>query len=254
MHARTHTRTHAPSSATTPPRALHAGVRARMEGTGAAGGRGHEAARGHQLGEEDGAACVAAGVPGVQERGGGGGEGKAEGGRPHVALLRCARTELQLLHLAPQQAVRRSCSHTRHASQAEQQLTTAPHGTQAAAKQKREALERKKANQKKSEVVQKVRGGGARRFGSGVSFFVPCSVLAPGSALQGHAVGVMGASPGRQRSLMPALGGRCGCTARQDHCGVAPPRTQISNSATVKKMMKSKKQKALLRTADTNPK
>jgi hypothetical protein len=43
-----------------------------------------------------------------------------------------------------------------------------------------------------------------------------------------------------------------GCAVQQLTCCYSRAHVQITNAATVKKMMKSKKQRKLLRTADTN--
>jgi hypothetical protein len=154
-----------------------------------------------------------------------------------------------------------------------------PAPAQAKAQQRAAAKERKKVNQAKSVVVQKVRGGpvavgGAADAGRRPrSPSWPCAARAP--LLHPVLAGVgewrtSGAHPGRghcrrlPRTGAAALPGDPAVCDRSRLAGnVAPGRRraraapsraapQITNSATVKKMMKSKKQRKLLKTADTN--
>jgi hypothetical protein len=99
---------------------------------------------------------------------------------------------------------------------------------QAAAKHREQVKQRKKANQEKSAQVQKV----CYCQSSGVAQRPPMSDLASF----------------QEAARLPAA-----ATVMQPStvCVCLPP-MQITNAATVKKMMKSKKQRKLLRTADTN--
>lgn len=106
---------------------------------------------------------------------------------------------------------------------------------QAAAQQRASAKERKKANQARSVVVQKV--------------WAPCSYTRLWPRLT--YLGPVGSAP-----LQTRLAQIRSDQSRNQTLAPSPSpihvHPQITNSATVKKMMKSKKQRKLLKTADTN--